>query len=128
MKTEGTILAIGPTTQISEKFRKREVLIEIAENIKYPQPIMFEAVQDNVALFDQLQVGQEVEVEFDLRGRKWTNREGVDKYFNSLQIWKAKPLHAAPSGPAPYGQQDDIPYNHGQAPAPAVPTNPPPPF
>ena len=32
--------------------------------------------------------GQDVTVEFDLRGRKWTDRQGQVKYFNTLQAWR----------------------------------------
>ena len=34
-------------------------------------------------------------VEFDLRGRKWTDRQGVVKYFNTLQAWRLSPADAS---------------------------------
>ena len=74
--------------QISERFRKREFVVEYASNPDYPQPLQFEMVQDRCELLDSFEVGQEVEIFFDLRGREWTNPQGQVKYFNSLQAWK----------------------------------------
>jgi hypothetical protein len=30
----------------------------------------------------------EVDVEYNLRGRSWTNPQGEKKYFNTIQGWK----------------------------------------
>jgi len=50
--------------------------------------VKFELVQDKCNLLDGFKVGQEVSVEFDLRGRKWTDQKGAVKYFNTLQAWR----------------------------------------
>ena len=65
------------------------IQITSIHNIKdYPQPLQFEMVQDRCELLDSFEVGQEVEIFFDLRGREWTNPQGQVKYFNTLQAWK----------------------------------------
>ena len=88
MEIKGKIKNISETVQISERFRKREFVVEYASNPDYPQPLQFEMVQDRCELLDSFEVGQEVEIFFDLRGREWTNPEGQVKYFNRLQAWK----------------------------------------
>ena len=88
MEIKGKIKNISETVQISERFRKREFVVEYASNPDYPQPLQFEMVQDRCELLDSFEVGQEVEIFFDLRGREWTNPQGQVKYFNSLQAWK----------------------------------------
>ena len=88
MEIKGTIKKISETVQISERFRKREFVVEYASNPDYPQPLQFEMVQDRCELLDPFQEGQQVEIYFDLRGREWTNPQGQVKYFNSLQAWK----------------------------------------
>ena len=88
MEIKGIIKKISETVQISERFRKREFVVEYASNPDYPQPIQFEMVQDRCELLDPFQEGQQVEVSFELRGREWTNPQGQVKYFNSLQAWK----------------------------------------
>ena len=88
MEIKGIIKKISETVQISDRFRKREFVLEYSNNPDYPQPIQFEMVQDRCELLDEFQEGQEVEVHFDLRGREWTSPQGQVKYFNSLQAWK----------------------------------------
>ena len=88
MEIKGKIKKISETVQISERFRKREFVVEYSNNPDYPQPIQFELVQDRCELLDSFEEGQEVEVHFDLRGREWTSPQGQVKYFNSLQAWK----------------------------------------
>ena len=88
MEIKGIIKKISETVQISDRFRKREFVVEYSNNPDYPQPIQFEMVQDRCELLDSFQEGQEVEVHFDLRGREWKSPQGQIKYFNSLQAWK----------------------------------------
>ena len=88
MEIKGKIKKISETVQISERFRKREFVVEYASNQDYPQSLQFEMVQDRCELLNPFEVDQDVEVFFDLRGREWTNPQGEVKYFNSLQAWK----------------------------------------
>ena len=92
MEIKGKIKKIMETTQISDRFRKREFVIEYSSNPDYPQIIQFEMVQDRCELLNPFQEGQDVEIFFDLRGREWTNQQGDVKYFNTLQAWKIVPL------------------------------------
>jgi hypothetical protein len=61
-------------------------------------------VQDRCELLDPFEVGQDVEVFFDLRGREWTNPQGEVKYFNSLQAWKLVSEQNAVNPAAPNDQ------------------------
>jgi hypothetical protein len=86
-KITGTIKVLNPTVQVSEKFSKREFVL--TENLsQYPQDVLFQAVQDRCALLDGINVGEQVEVSFNLRGREWTSPQGEVKYFNSLDAWR----------------------------------------
>lgn len=88
MKATGIVHEIGETMDVTEKFRKRELVIEISENPQYPEYVKFEAIQDKCSLFDELRTGDSIEVEFNLKGRQWTDKQGKHQYFNTLQIWK----------------------------------------
>ena len=101
MEIKGTIKKISETVQISERFRKREFVVEYASNPDYPQPLQFEMVQDRCELLDSFQEGQQVEISFDLRGREWTNPQGQVKYFNSLQAWKLVSENNSAESPSP---------------------------
>ena len=106
MKITGKILVINDTQQVSDTFQKRSFVLTYVENPQYPEHITFELIQERCSLIDGFQVEQEVEVSFNLRGRKWTNPEGETKYFNSLQAWRIEPL--AKEGAQPIGQKDTV--------------------
>lgn len=90
-KLTGPILLIEDTQQISDKFQKREFVVTDNENPQYPQPIKFEATQDKCSMLDGYKKGQVVTVFYNLRGREWTNKQGVTSYFNTVQAWKIEP-------------------------------------
>lgn len=82
-------------------FKKREFVVEYSENPQYPEFIKFELIQDKCEQLDGFNVGQELNIAFNLKGRKWTNPKGEVVYFNSLQAWRlsaANDISAAPSG------------------------------
>ena len=86
-KLTGTIKFIGDTTQVSEKFTKREFVVTDTASM-YPQDIQFQITQDKCNLLDTFQIGQTVDVSFKLRGREWTNPQGEVKYFNTIEAWR----------------------------------------
>ena len=88
MDISGTIEVIKDTQVISEKFSKREFVINTGGD--YPEVIQLEMIQDKCANLDNNQVGQLVDVAFNLKGRKWVNPQGEAKYFNTLQAWMVK--------------------------------------
>ncbi|MEQ8660277.1 MAG: DUF3127 domain-containing protein, partial [Gammaproteobacteria bacterium] len=45
-----------------------------------------ELTGDRVGEIEQFRVGDTLEVEFSLRGREWTSRQGEVRYFNSLDV------------------------------------------
>lgn len=96
MEVQGKIKLIGETQTFgSNGFRKREVVITTEE--QYPQPIMVEFVQDKTDLLNNYNVGQQVKISINLRGREWTNPQGEVKYFNSIQGWRIENLQSEQS-------------------------------
>ena len=91
MEVQGKIKVIGETQTFgSNGFRKREVVVTTEE--QYPQSIMVEFVQDKTELLNDFEVGQNVKISINLRGREWTNPQGEVKYFNSIQGWRIEKL------------------------------------
>jgi len=86
-KLNGTIKVIKDTVQISDKFSKREFVVNDSSSM-YPQDIMLQSVQDKCSMLDGYKEGDNVEVSFNLRGREWTSPTGEVKYFNTLDAWK----------------------------------------
>ena len=92
MNISGILIEKYPLQEISDTFRKQEFVIEYAENANYPEFIKFEIIQSNCDQLNDLQVGDRTAVTFNLKGRKWTNKEGKIVYFNSLQAWKVEKI------------------------------------
>lgn len=88
LKKYGKVKLIGETIQVSEKFKKREVILITEE--KYPQELKFEFVQDNCSKADDLKEGQFATIFFNISGREWVNGDGKSTHFISLKAWKVE--------------------------------------
>ena len=97
MNIKGKLLEKFDTQEVSNGFKKREFIVEYAENPQYPELLKFELIQGNCDQLNDVQVGQDINVTFNLKGRKWTDPQGNDKYFNSLQAWRIDVGSAQPS-------------------------------
>ena len=86
-ETSGRLHVVSDTRQVTERFRKREFVVELADNPRFPQFVQFELTGDRCDQLDDYKVGEEVRVEFSLRGREWKSPKGETKYFNSLDVW-----------------------------------------
>ena len=80
-------------------FRKREMVITTEE--QYPQHIMIEFVQDKTDLLNSYQVGMNVKVSINVRGREWVNPQGETKYFNSITGWRIENVDQSVSANMP---------------------------
>ncbi|TJY37995.1 DUF3127 domain-containing protein [Pontimicrobium aquaticum] len=100
MEVQGKIKVIGETQTFGTNgFRKREIVVTTEE--QYPQHIMIEFVQDKTDLLNNYQVGQQVKININLRGREWVNPQGETKYFNSIQGWRIENIQQEASGNVP---------------------------
>ena len=70
----------------------------------YPQQIIMQMTQDKCENLDSIKEGEDVDVSINVRGREWTNPEGVKKYFVSIEAWK---IDVLVSGGA---ESDDLPF------------------
>ena len=111
MKLQGKIKLVGETEQVSDKFKKRELVITTNDNPTYPQHISVQCTNDKCVMLDNLSVGTEVSLEINLRGREWTSPNGQVKYFNTIEVWKLDVIGEAPKvkSKAPI-IEDDLPF------------------
>jgi hypothetical protein len=113
MEVSGKIKWLDETkTYGNNGFRKREVVITTEE--QYPQHILVEFVQEKCELLNAFQIGQNVKIGINLRGREWVNPQGETKYFNSIQGWRIEALGVAADSeippmppPPPFEPADD---------------------
>ena len=86
MEVKGKVKVVNDTQEVSASFKKRELVVTTDE--QYPQHILIEFAQDKCDILENYQVGQNVKVSINLRGREWVNPQGETKYFNQIQGWK----------------------------------------
>lgn len=67
-------------------FKFRNLILTTDE--QYPQSIEVQFVQDKCGILDSYALGDTVKVGINIRGREWTDPQGVVKYFNTIQGWK----------------------------------------
>ena len=109
MNIKGKLKVINPTIVVSDKFSKREFVVETEET--YPQPISIQLTQDKCSLLDLFKVGQDVEVSINLRGREWTSPQGEVKYFNTIEAWRINQLASVPTASTPITKASGIAAN-----------------
>jgi hypothetical protein len=84
----GIVLSVGQTQQVSDKFRKRDLIIKTEHESQYPQECKFQLTQDKCELADKLEIGHLITVHYNLRGRAWVKDGVIKDYFNTLEIWR----------------------------------------
>jgi len=94
-EAQGTIKVIDDIQTFGSGFTKREFVITVES--KYPQDIKFELVKDKCDWLDKFAVGQQVTVNFDIRGNEYNG-----KYYVNLSAWKIQA--GAGGGNAPQAQ------------------------
>lgn len=139
MEIQGRIKQIFSSQMLGQNgFEKRDLVITTEE--QYPQTIIIQFTQQRCDLLESLQVGQNVKVYINIRGREWTNPQGETKYFNTIEGWKIEVIQttnvayqqpvqqpAAQAAPAPppqrapqQVQQPQLFDNNGREPNPAI--------
>jgi len=113
LKFTGKVAKVFESKKITDKMTKQEfVVTENADN--YAQSILFEVINDKCKLLNNVKVGDEVEVAFNLRGREYNG-----KFYNTLSAWSLKVLAAAQRQaevvhaeviPATNNDTDDLPF------------------
>ena len=78
----GTLKVLEDLQTFASGFTKREFVIEIPDG-KYPQMVKFEVVRDKISQLDQVNIGDELKVTFDVRGNEYKGR-----YYVNLNAWK----------------------------------------
>lgn len=87
MEVTGTLKVKFETQKVSDRFQKRDFVLITEANTPYPQYVSFQVTQDKCNVLDQFSEGEELRVQFNLRGREWNGPQGV-KYFNTLDAWR----------------------------------------
>jgi hypothetical protein len=118
MELAGKVKLLFDTQEFASGFKKREFVVTTQE--QYPQDVKFEAIKERIDMIDQLKVGDEVTVHFNIRGNEYQG-----KYFVNLQAWRIEKgagtsASAAPTGTASSATPPAAPMPNAAPPAPEV--------
>lgn len=109
----GKIVDIMPVNQVSDKFKKREFVIEKKEtggSSVFIDYIKFQLLQDKCDLINESFLNEEVKVSFNLKGNRW-EKDGRVNYFTNLDAWKIERIseNGMNQNIPPHSTFDDIP-------------------
>ena len=90
----GKVIDISPVNQVSEKFKKREFVIEKKDTggaAVFIDYIKFQLLQDKCDIINESFMNEDVKIWFNLKGNKW-ERDGKISYFTNLDAWKIEKI------------------------------------
>ncbi len=121
----GKVVEVYPVSRISERFRKREFVIEHKRGRDgqiWVDFIKFQLTQERCEIIDESWLREEVTVAFSIRGNRW-EREGRVSYItnlNALSVTRgtgtavsetpAETTDRLEDTPPPDPEMDDLPF------------------
>lgn len=102
---------VKPTEQVTEKFKKREVIVTDNSNPSYPQVLSLQVAQDKCDKVDNIKSGDTIKASINLRGREYTDKNGKESVFNTIEMWKWDIIGGSVNPIAGLqAQDDDLPF------------------
>lgn len=97
----GKLLMKYDAQQVSEKFKKREFVLELAEEINgniYTNYAKMQLVQNKCEIIDRFKEGEMVKVSFNIKGNRW-ERDGKVNFITNLDAWRIESATATNGNP-----------------------------
>ena len=89
LREEGKVLEIGKietgVSKAGKEWSKIDFAIETEE--QYPKTICFTLFNDRCKMLDSIDTGDKVVVDFSVESRKWTDKNGEDKWFHNVNAF-----------------------------------------
>lgn len=89
-KITGKLIVKGETQVVSEKFKKREFVLELTEEINgnsYTNFAKLQLTQAKCDILDRYKLGETLECHYNIKGTKF-EKDGKTSYFTNLDCWK----------------------------------------
>lgn len=106
MQLTGTVTRVRDFQQVTEKFSKQELIIEVQDG-DYKNIFCIEFINDKVKLLEGVTVGQELTVDTNVR---CNHNENSDRYFTSVRAWKIDTCEQPPVAENSEQYEDDLPF------------------
>ena len=91
MKITGALKVKKDTQVVSEAFSKREFVLTVVDGA-FSNDILIQLTKDKVTLINDINIGDMLEVDVNLKGKEWTSPSGEVKYFNTIECWKVSKI------------------------------------
>ncbi len=102
LEVTGKLAVKYDTQQVSERFKKREFVMELAEEINgnvYTNYAKMQLVQNKCEILDRFNEGDAIKVSFNIKGNRW-ERDGKVNYITNLDAWRIESASAGVSNAA----------------------------
>ena len=97
LSLKGMITHVMEPENFASGFVKREFVIQTDDD-RFPQSVKFVLMKDKTALIDKFEIGDKVDVSFNIRGN-----EHNDKFYVDLVAWRIYDMNRR-------SRNDDLPY------------------
>ena len=121
--TTGKVYEKGPitegTSQSGNVWQRMTLVLDVAVG-QYSKKVAFQVSTNNIKEVMAFNIGDKVEVGFDVSSREWTNQNGVRSWFASVDLRSIKAagmpenvqtIQSTPIPEAGPAQDDDLPFN-----------------
>lgn len=118
LEVTGKLLVKYDTQQVNERFKKREFVMELAEEINgnvYTNFAKMQLVQNKCEILDRFNEGDNIKVSFNIKGNRW-EKDGKVNFITNLDAWR---IENAATATTSQSQQAAPAYNNtgGNAPS-----------
>lgn len=89
----GKLLVKYDTQNVNDRFRKREFVLELEDNVNgniYTNYAKMQLVQNKCDILDRFNEGDLVKVSFNIKGNRW-ERDGKVNFITNLDAWRVEP-------------------------------------
>src|ERR1043165_6786582 len=117
LEITGKLVEKYDTQVVNDRFRKREFVIEVTEEVNgsaFTNYAKMQLVQNKTDIIDRFQMGDMLRVNFSIKGNRY-ERDGKVSYFSNLDAWRIEKadVNANPNqGNSGYNQGSSG-YNQG---------------
>ena len=90
LEITGKLIEKYDTQIVSERFKKREFVLELVEEVNgspYTNYAKMQLVQNKCDILDRFNVGDTLKVNFNIKGNRY-EKEGRTSYFSNLDAWR----------------------------------------
>lgn len=116
LEVTGKLLVKYNTQQVSDRFKKREFVLELAEEINgnvYTNYAKMQLVQNKCEILDKFNEGDSVKVSFNIKGNKW-EKDGKVNFITNLDAWRIEGANGNMGGNNNQYQQAAPSYGNAQ--------------